>query len=145
MADTARELGARLAKLFESAGFWWGVGISVALAVGTLALATAVIVTWPAARFRHDVPPAVSNRHPVLRVLGVVGKNVAGCVLILLGAVMALPGIPGQGVLTMIIGLTLLDFPGKREMEARMLRRPAILHAINRLRAAFKRPPLELD
>jgi hypothetical protein len=64
---------------------------------------------------------------------------------LLLGAVMALPGIPGQGVLTMIIGLTLVDFPGKRSLEERILRRPWVLHAINRLRARFARPPLEFD
>ena len=49
----------------------------------------------------------------MLRVLALVAKNVAGAVLILLGLVMALPGIPGQGLLTMIIGVTLLDFPGQ--------------------------------
>ena len=31
---------------------------------------------------------------------------------------MALPGIPGQGFLTMIVGVTMLDFPGKRGWNA---------------------------
>jgi hypothetical protein len=58
---------------------------------------------------------------------------------------MALPGIPGQGLLTMIIGLTLLDFPGKREVERRVLKHRRVLAAINGLRARFHRPPLEMD
>ena len=45
-------------------------------------------------------------------------RTSAGGLLILLGLVMALPGIPGQGVLTMIVGLTMIDFPGKRGSSA---------------------------
>ena len=63
----------------------------------------------------------------------------------ILGLVMALPGIPGQGILTMIVGLTMLDFPGKRGLERRLIGRPHILHALNRLRARFGRAPLEMS
>ena len=135
---------ATLARLLASGGLWWGLGISAALAVGSLALATAVVVAWPADRFGSgDGKP--STAHPILRVLGVAAKNLAGLVLLVLGLVMALPGIPGQGVLTMIIGLTLVDLPGKRRIERRILRHPRVLHAMNRLRARFHRPPLEVD
>ena len=65
--------------------------------------------------------------------------------LVVLGLIMALPGVPGQGLLTALIGLTLLSFPGKRRLERRFVRIPALLRAINRLRARFARPPLELD
>jgi hypothetical protein len=143
MADTWRRRLAPLLHFLESGGFWWGLGISVALAIGSLALATAVIVAWPPTRFTHG--PLPSERHPVIRALGLVAKNIAGAILLLLGFVMALPGIPGQGVLTMIIGLTLVDFPGKRGIERRILRHRRVLDAINRLRARFHRPPLEMD
>jgi hypothetical protein len=143
MAEPWRRKLAPVFHFLESGGFWWGLGISVVLAIGSLAMATAVIVAWPPTRFTHGPPP--SQRHPVVRALAVAGKNVAGVVLLVLGFVMALPGIPGQGVLTMIIGLTLLDFPGKRGIERRVLRHRRVLEAINRLRARFKRPPLEMD
>jgi hypothetical protein len=120
------------------------VGISIGLAVGTLLLAGAVVVTWPPWRFKQEQPPE-APAHPVMRVLIAIAKNTAGLLLLVLGAVMALPGIPGQGVLTMIIGLTLLDFPGKRRLEGRIVRQPWVLQAINRLRARFDRPPLEFD
>ena len=58
---------------------------------------------------------------------------------------MALPGVPGQGLLTALIGLTLINFPGKTELERRLIGRPAVLRTVNRLRARFHRPPLELD
>jgi hypothetical protein len=83
--------------------------------------------------------------HPVARSLAIAGKNLAGAVLVLLGLVMALPGIPGQGILTMIIGLTLVDFPGKRGLERRLIGRPSVLRRINGLRARFHRAALELD
>jgi hypothetical protein len=66
-------------------------------------------------------------------------------VLVVLGLIMAVPGVPGQGLLTVLIGLTLLSFPGKRRLERRFVRMPALLRGINRLRGRFRRPPLEID
>ena len=75
----------------------------------------------------------------------VIAKNIAGVLLILIGIVLSLPGIPGQGVLTILLGLIFLDIPGKRPLEARIIKRPNILAAINKLRAKYNKPPLELD
>ena len=59
---------------------------------------------------------------------------------------MALPGVPGQGLLTMLIGLTLLSFPGKRRLERRFVRMPGDAAAPSTACAPrFARPPLELD
>jgi hypothetical protein len=114
--------------------------------VVTLALATVVVVGWPADRFKGEGPTEVGrDRHVVIRALAIVAKNLAGAVLVLLGLIMALPGVPGQGLLTALIGLTLLSFPGKRRLERRFVKVPALLRAINRVRARFARPPLELD
>jgi hypothetical protein len=111
------------------------------LAVGSIALVAFVVIHWPADHFKAHTPGAPGEPpHPVARI----AKNVGGVLLILLGLVMALPGIPGQGILTMIVGLTMIDFPGKRGLERRLIGRPHILHAINRLRARFGRAPLEM-
>jgi hypothetical protein len=58
---------------------------------------------------------------------------------------LSLPGVPGQGILTILLGLIMLDIPGKRPLEARIIKRPTVLSAINRLRARFKKPPLVID
>ena len=79
------------------------------------------------------------------RVLGTVLKNALGMSLVLLGLVMALPGVPGQGLLTMFIGVVLLDLPGKRAFERRIISKPSILHACNRLRIRFGKKPFTLD
>lgn len=75
----------------------------------------------------------------------VIVKNLFGVFLILLGAILSLPGVPGQGILTILLGLIMLDIPGKRPLEAKIISRPAILSAINGLRAKYGKPPLEVD
>lgn len=130
-------------RFLQRGGLWWGIGVSVVLAVVSFALATAVVLAWPPDHFRRERLDR-TDRHVVLRALLIVGKNILGLVVFLLGLVMALPGIPGQGFLTMVIGITLLDFPGKRELERRLIAHPRILRSINRLRRRFNRPPLEI-
>ena len=72
-------------------------------------------------------------------------KNILGVFLVLLGLALSLPGVPGQGLLTVLLGLILIDIPGKRPIEARIIKRPAILGAANRLRARYNKEPLMLD
>jgi hypothetical protein len=144
--ETAKHLFEVVVHFLKTGGLWWGVGISVTAAILTLVLATVIVVGWPADRFKGEGPTEVGlHRHVIIRGLALVAKNLAGAVLVALGLIMALPGVPGQGLLTMLIGLTLLSFPGKRRLERRFVRIPALLGAINRLRTRFARPPLELD
>jgi hypothetical protein len=72
-------------------------------------------------------------------------KNLIGLFMIVMGIIMSLPGVPGQGILTILLGLVMMDIPGKRPLETRIVRRPKVLKAINRLRAKFHKPPLILD
>ena len=60
----------------------------------------------------------------------------------ILGVVLALPGVPGQGLLTIFVGILLLDIPGKRRFELKIIRRPGVLKYVNRLRDRFNKPPL---
>jgi hypothetical protein len=146
VTETAHRVFAWIESFLRRGGLWWSLGISVGLAVLSVAVATVVVVGWPADRFNGEGPTQHGkDAHVVVRALGALGRNLTGALLVVVGAVMALPGVPGQGLLTMLIGLTLLSFPGKRRLERRILRVPAVLRAINRLRARFSRPPLELD
>ena len=74
-----------------------------------------------------------------------IAKNVFGVFLILLGIVLSLPGVPGQGILTILLGLIMLDIPGKRPLESRIIGRPTVFNAVNSLRAKYNRPPLVVD
>jgi hypothetical protein len=73
----------------------------------------------------------------------VIAKNLVGLLLIIAGLIMLVG--PGQGILTILIGLIMMDIPGKRPLEARIIKRPAILAALNRFRARYNKPPLEVD
>jgi hypothetical protein len=110
----------------------------------SLAAVTAVLVALPAGYFRDEAPAAAWPRSPLLRWLWRIVKNLLGLALVALGVLLSVPGVPGQGFLTILIGFILLDFPGKRGLERRLIARPAVLGAVNRLRARFGRPPMEL-
>jgi hypothetical protein len=71
-------------------------------------------------------------------------KNVLGVVIILLGLPLILPGIPGPGLVLMIVGIALLDFPGKRQLLYRLISYPRIFRSINSLRSRFGRPEMIL-
>jgi len=69
-------------------------------------------------------------------------KNVVGAVFVFAGFLMLF--LPGQGVLTMLIGISMLDFPGKRKIEATLIGQPTVLSVINGMRQKFNKPPLRL-
>jgi hypothetical protein len=68
-------------------------------------------------------------------------KNALGVLFFLSGMAMLI--LPGQGLLTIFIGLVLLDFPRKRVLVHRILGYQRILRVINQLRARFGKPELE--
>lgn len=126
------------------------------IAVGVLLFLVSLSISFAAIGLvMVKVPPHYfSSRHErdflpdspwLVRWGAVIAKNIAGVLLILLGIILSLPGVPGQGILTILLGLIFLDIPGKRPLEARIIKRPAVLSAINKLRAKYDKPPLELD
>ena len=107
--------------------FLWIVGLGVASFGFTLMLIAYLIVQLPATYFLDShVRQLWIDQHKVIRWSGTILKNLLGVVLILLGGALSIPGIPGQGLLTILIGVILLDFPGKRRLERAILRRPRI-------------------
>lgn len=123
----------------------------IAIAAGAFGVVSAVVslfaVGYVLARLPADyfVNPAARlpiDRHPVLKVLLAIFRNLFGYFLILLGIVLSLPGVPGQGLLTILMGVMLIDMPGKHRVERWILTRPAVLAGVNKLRAKFRTPPL---
>lgn len=128
---------------------WQGVLIWALIFLGTffinLAIVSFILVKLPADHFNNSRKTKFwSGPHPMLHAGKVIGKNIAGVLLVALGIVLSLPGVPGQGLLTVLLGIMLLDFPGKHRLEQKLLSRPSIVNAINRLRGRFGKPPLEL-
>ena len=123
-----------------------GVGLFfVSLTVSLAAIAIVMVKIPPhyfAANYERDFLPGSPW---MVRWGAVILKNILGVFLILLGILLSLPGIPGQGVLTILLGLIMIDIPGKRPLEARIVQRPSVLAAINKLRAKYNKPPLAMD
>jgi hypothetical protein len=116
--------------------------ISLGAFFASLAIVIAILIRLPAGYFTSARVPFLAGTHPVLRITLLVLKNVAGAVIVAMGVVMSIPGVPGQGVITILIGLMLMDFPGKFRLERSIIRRPLIHGFINRLRKRYGRPPL---
>ena len=69
-------------------------------------------------------------------------KNLLGAVLLLAGLVMLVT--PGQGILTIMAGLWLLDLPGKRRGEQHLIGLPKVLSSINWIRRKAGHLPLRV-
>jgi hypothetical protein len=133
-----------------SAITWHNVLIGALIFAGTfvinLAIVSFILVKLPANHFSKSRKTKFwSGPHPMLHAAGIVGKNIGGVLLVALGIVLSLPGVPGQGLLTVLLGIMLLDFPGRSRLEQKLLSRPSIVNAINSLRGRFGKPPLQLD
>lgn len=123
----------------------WMSGVSVLTLLAAVLLLPILLARMPADYFVRRVPPPESwrGRHPVVRLLLRVAKNTLGAALVLVG--IPLVPLPGQGLLTILAGLALLEFPGKRRVELRIVRIPGVLRAVNWLRRRHGKPPLLVD
>lgn len=114
------------------------VGISVATLVISVAIAGWLLVRIPPDYFKNE--KQASKKRPLgLKIL----KNIGGVLLIVVGLVLSLPGVPGQGLLMVLAGLMVVDIPGKFKVERKILGLRPIRSAANRLRAWRGRPPLQ--
>jgi len=123
-----------------------GVGIFLVTFSANLALVSLILVKIPPDYFHDSRSSTFLKGHsPVIRILAVIGKNLAGFLLVVLGILLSVPGVPGQGALTILLGIMLLDFPGRRRFERWIVTRPKVLNAVNKLRHKFNKPQLVLD
>lgn len=121
------------------------VGVYALIFLASLTAVAVVLVRLPETYFLVDEKLSPADAPPsAARWARLIIRNAGGVVLVLLGLLLSLPGIPGQGVLTVLIGVMLLSFPGKRRLERRLISRPRILAAVNALRARFGKPALRL-
>lgn len=113
-----------------------GLGI-VSFLVGILSLPYIVghiPVDYFCHRRRHPKPDGIGEL--TFRLL----KNLLGAVLLLAGFVLLFT--PGQGLLAILLGLMLMNYPGKYQLERWIIARPAVFRAINFLRERHGHPPL---
>lgn len=123
----------------------WFAWLAVISAV-TLA-ASALLIPWLVSRLpvdyfsRDEHPTAWANRHPLVRVLLLVAKNLVGLLLVVLGVLMLV--LPGQGILTIVAGIALIDFPGRHRVVQWIVARDPVMNALNWVRRRTKQPEFE--
>ncbi len=135
----------QFAETWISKEMWVGlIAFSVIAFVGTLIAIPAILIRLPPDYFKnHHHKPWFANHHPVVRTLGLLVKNLVGIVFLLAGIAMLF--LPGQGLLTMLLGILFIDFPGKQGLEKKLIQHPKILHAINAFREKAGKPAFTFE
>jgi hypothetical protein len=115
--------------------------LSVVFFVGSLIAIPILLVCLPVDYFDDDRPRGWFPGIPMpLRVTVLILKNLIGVVFVLAGLAMLV--LPGQGLLTILLGMSLVDFRAKRKLERRIVGQPAVLRTINSIRMKYGKPPL---
>ncbi len=121
---------------------WWAVPISILMFLATLLFIPMIVVRLPEDYFVQKKHSIWDGEGPLRfwHVIWVLARNLFGVVLIVLGVIMLV--LPGQGLLTIVLGLAIMDFPGKFTLERKLVRRPGLFKALNWLRIRAHHPPL---
>jgi hypothetical protein len=129
-----------MGDLFERIAAHKPLAISLAVASVLMFVGSLLAVPWIIARaprdfFTREAPPASGS------IVRKVFKNLFG--LVLAGAGVAMLFLPGQGVLALIVGIALLDIPGKHALLVKAAKRPSVMRALNYVRKRSKREPFD--
>lgn len=119
---------------------WLAAFSLLSLVVASL-LAAWFIGQLPADYFTFRERHPADGEHWLMRIVLIITKNVIGVILLAAGFIMLFT--PGQGLLTLLAGITLTDFPGKYALERRLARQQKVMGALNWLRARRGQPPFE--
>ncbi|MGQ9660018.1 MAG: PGPGW domain-containing protein [Thermochromatium sp.] len=118
-------------------------GVSLLTFIGSLLALPVLVASMPTDYFvdttRH--PSRLRRSHPLIYLAGRILKNAVGWLLVLCGLLMLV--LPGQGLLTILVGLVLCDFPGKFRLERRLAGNARVMAACNWLRKRAGRPPFQ--
>ena len=119
----------------------WGTVISLLSLI-----ALVVTVPWVVSRLPVDYF-STRHRHPLRRNDGVIEwvlallKNLLGALLVILGFILLFT--PGQGILVALVGLLIMNFPGKYRLERALVSKESVLRGLNWLRHKQSLPPFE--
>lgn len=120
-------------------------GGSIAMFIAGLVALPLLVRRIPTDYFAHATRPAsrFAHNHWTLRIWLLVLKNLLAVILLATGIAMLV--LPGQGLLTILVGFLLLDLPGKYRMEKWLVRQAIISKPINWLRKRGGIDPLITD
>lgn len=91
---------------------------------------------------KERTSPTFKDSHIITWILLKALKNLIGFCLLLAGLVMLVT--PGQGLLSILLGLFFMDFPGKKKLERTLIRKPSIHKPINWIRKKMNKSPIKI-
>ena len=130
----------------QHAGLLIGLSLlSIVSAVVTMTFGVRIIARLPSDYFVSERRRKDPDLHLAwwIRVGLPVIKNLIGFIFVIAGIAMLV--LPGQGILTLLAGLLLMNFPGKFAIERWLVRKRQVGNAVNWLRRRAGQPPLILD
>ena len=134
------ELSEHALVIFE----WLGL-LSVSTFIGSLLAIPWIIARLPAnyfIRHRQQVEER-HERHPLMAKVILVTRNTIGFIFFLAGIAMLV--LPGQGIITIVIGLSFMDFPKKHDVVDFLLHRPRVIKFLNWIRRKEKKTPFDFS
>ena len=127
--------------LTKAAG-WWIVIASAVMLFGAMVAVPWLVIRIPANYFAHPHRGGSEwiRKRPVLRLIWLIVKNMLGGAFFILGVLMLV--LPGQGLLTLLIAVALLDFPGKFRLQRWVVTRRGVIDSIDWIRKRAGKNPL---
>lgn len=101
-------------------------------------LGSIVAVPWVVCKMPADYFVRAKPRQ--LRMWMFIARNCLGVVFAAAGIAMLVT--PGQGVLTILVGLSIMSFPGKKKIERKILMLRGLRRALNWVRKKQGCPPM---
>lgn len=117
------------------------IAIVGAASIGMLMI-SALITPWFVAQLPPDHfsrPPPSAQPKSFQRLLLQLARNSLGAILLIAGLLMLI--IPGPGLITLVLGLTVSDFSAKHRVIRQFLNRPGVMDSLNWMRRKYRRPP----
>tara|TARA_B100000579_G_scaffold336478_1_gene287335 strand:+ start:76 stop:528 length:453 start_codon:yes stop_codon:yes gene_type:complete len=137
--------------LINSFILWFSDHPEVLIGLGISSILIFIIsilgISWFVAQIPEDYflssqrkPSKLQEQKPILRLALIFGKNIIGFALIIGGLLMLI--LPGQGMLTIVTGLLLINYPGKYKLEQKLVAMPSVFRALNWIRVKANKPRL---
>ena len=121
-----------------STWFYWLAILSALLIILSILLIPILVARIPQDYFSATYNPIIHNS---IRLSFI--RNLIGSILIVAGILMLF--LPGQGLLTILIGIFISNFPGKYKLEYYLITQPTILKSVNWIRRKKNVPELSID
>ena len=122
---------------------WWLTAASLAVFLISPPVVIWLITKLPTDYFCRTRRRALESwdDYPAVRLIMLVAKSTLGILLLFSGIVMLV--VPGQGLLTIVAGLILVEFPAKYRLEQWLVTRRHVWRAMNWFRKRAGRPELK--